>query len=162
MKTLIFLMSLMISGLSWSQTNNTFNLEISGRGSFACSAQAKISDRPVVARGETKSQAEDLAKQECIKQGNGFFCKVTECERDMMNRGTTNVRFVIVIGSDGVRIDYQGNIKYNCEIKAWGKSYSASAATRVEAKVITSNECANGNNGDAFFCQVKDSDCRTL
>jgi len=158
-----------ITALSFSVMAQTGTIDfgdvtitVAGSGAYVCSAQAMSSDRPVLARGESQEEAKALALQECEKQGNEFFCEVKECEKDTVNGNLLKIIFDIRRNSANIGISFKGNVKYSCTVKAWSKTYFAKAATKVEAKVLASNECANGNNGDAFFCKVKDNNCNQV
>lgn len=161
-----FFLTLLVSVFSVSTIAQSGTVEVggitirvAGRGAHVCSAQAMSSDRPVLARGESLPEARALALLECQKQGNGFFCEVNECEKDTVNGNLVDVVFDVSRNDANIGINFKGKVKYLCTVEAWNKIYLAKAATKVEAKVLASNECASGNNGSAFFCDVEDSDC---
>ena len=64
--------------------NVAANLQISGQGSWVCSAEDSMNDVPVLGRGQTELEAKAVAMQECAKApyNNSFFCGVIECDRD--------------------------------------------------------------------------------
>lgn len=164
-----FYFNLILSAFSMytiAQTGNinldNVTIKITGKGGYVCSAQAMNFDRPVLARGESLPEAKALAMQQCQKQGHAFHCDIEECEQDSVNKNLTDIIFDISKDSLNVDIKFRGKVKYICTIEVWRKTYFAKAATKVEAKVLTSNECASANNGNAFHCDVEDSDCTQI
>jgi hypothetical protein len=165
MKNIVLLMLATYSFFSFAQSGSVqiggVRIVIQGKGGHVCSAKAMLSDRPVLARGATKAEAEGLAVQVCKSStpNHAFFCKVDRCEKDNLNANNLNIEFEVNTNGSQIGISYKGKSGFQCQKEAWHKVYTAKAATRVEAMVLASNECATGNSGSAFFCDLKNSDC---
>lgn len=161
--TIAFLSALSFSSLAQVdiETDNV-SIRIAGRGAYVCSAENSLKSRVVLARGESRAEAKVLAQQECEILGDGFFCDVKECEKDVVNGSIVEVAVDISRGQTSVDLSFKGKVKFQCRVEAWGKTYYAKAPTRVEAKVLTQNECAAGNDGSGFFCRVSESDCSQI
>ena len=149
-----------IASVSGIISKDDLDIQIVGRGQYVCSAQAMSSSRPVVARGESLDEAKITASQECAAlNGDSFFCKIGECERDVSDNGRLDVIFKITRDLSKISVNYQGKATYFCSVEAFGQIFSAKASTLVEAKVLASNVCASGRDGDAFFCTPKPENC---
>lgn len=159
---LLSVMSLSAMAQSGSVETGEILIQVAGRGGIVCSAQGMSSERLVLARGESASEAKALAEQECQKQGNEFFCKVKECEEDTENDGLVDVVFSVTRTTSDIGISFMGKVKYACTLKSGGKTFLAKAPTKVEAKVLASNACAFSRNDSAAACEVKEEDCTEI
>ncbi|MCB9093289.1 MAG: hypothetical protein H6620_12090 [Halobacteriovoraceae bacterium] len=164
--TAVFLLSLCFNSFSQDVGGSIdleqFKFKVPGQGAWVCMAQGMSSDRPVLARGASEAEAKILAKQECGKLADAFFCKVEKCEFDKTSKSPIDIVFDITKDNTGIKILFNGQSSHLCQIEAWSKTYYAKAPTQLEARVLTANQCANGNDGSAFFCDVDPEDCEAL
>lgn len=164
MKGLIALVLLSLHSLAEAQPpRRVFDpTHMRGRGEWVCSAQGMSTERPVLSRARSKVEAEFEAKMECqdvSKINNGWFCSSKQCEKDDSRDRDVDISIRVNRHGTSVEIVTSESARFFCKANAFGKEYYAKANTKLEAKVLASNVCADDRNGDAFFCDVNDYDC---
>lgn len=155
-------MKKLLIGLTLLFSFSTLAADINlGRGLWVCSSEG-IDNYPTVARGQTRTEAKHFAQQACADyEGSDFHCDVEQCVKDT-NRNNINIDINFTVERSGSNVSINltdGDAGYVCTSEAWRKSYIAKAPTRLEAKVLATQNCvADGNSG--MHCDVEE--CEAL
>ncbi len=136
-------------GCSFADVNTTVDIRV-GTGKYICTAEG-MDKNPSLVRSNSRSNAEDLALEQCADiEGSDFFCEIKKCVQDE-NSSNLNVNIGFSISRSGSNIDINlnnGVAGYRCTTEAFRSRYKATAPTRLEAEVLVRKTCMNdGNHG---------------